>query len=127
MTIFSRFLLRRICGAAALAGALTLCGCEDDDVTDYNPPPGLGALVVDNNTSNDIEVFIDGVSRGKAGDYDSRPFDVAPGVHRVVLDEKGGDMSYRDDIDILGGRLTVLDVDVGDYDEREYDVSVYFD
>jgi hypothetical protein len=111
-----------------LSAGILMSGCDADEEDDYDyvPPAGQGAMIVDNNTDNDIEVFVDGQSRGKVGDDSDRPFDVSPGVHRVVLDEKGGDRVYRDDIDILNGRLTVLDVD-SDFDYVEYDVLVYFD
>jgi hypothetical protein len=110
-----------------LLAPLALCSCDDEDNFDFVPPPGQGGLIVDNNTSNDIEVFVDGVSRGKAGDSSDRAFAVEPGVHRVVLDEKGGDRLYRDDIDILEGRVTVLDVTAESFDDFNYDVVVFFD
>ena len=110
--------------AAALAMAL-ITGCDNDNDRDHVPQPGFGALLVDNNTSRDLRVYVDGEEIGKVGDYSDRPFDLKPGVYRIVLDQRNSDASWRDDVDIIDGRLTVLDVadDFGD----DLDVRVFFD
>lgn len=112
------------------ACALLMAGCDydNDNDEDYDPPAGQGALLVDNNTSDEIRVYIDGVERGRVDDYSDRPFDATPGVHRVVLDQVNGDRNYRDDIDIIEGRLTVLDVQADyDFGDDDYDVEIFFD
>jgi len=98
-------------------------GCDDDDV-DHRPPPGKGALVVDNNSVARFQVFVDGEDRGRAGSFKQRAVDLDPGVYRVVLDEDDGDRSFRDDIDVLEGRTTVLDVSAGNLGNR-LDVRVF--
>lgn len=112
----------------APAVALLLAGCDydSDNDRDHVPPAGLGALLVDNNTGDDIRVYVNGEQVGQVGDYSDRPFDLAPGLHRVVLDEINGDSTYRDDLDIIEGRLTVLDVSGGNFDS-DYDVEIFFD
>lgn len=128
----SALLRLRFLSALLLATLLPLAGgCDwddSDDHEDYDPPANQGALRVDNNTGDDIRVYVDGEQRGTAGDYSDRVFDLAPGVYRIVLDQKNGDRSYRDDIDIIEGRLTVLDVtyDSDPFDD-DYDVEVFFD
>lgn len=121
--------LRLLSLAAVAAFALLACGCEDaDDDFDHDPPAGLGTLYIDNNTGDDLDVFVDGVRLGGADDYDERFFDLAPGVHRLVLAaDDDEDRSYRDDIDILEGRRTIVDVDRDSDDFDRYDVVVYFD
>jgi hypothetical protein len=122
----------RLQSALLLTALLPLAsGCdwdESDDHEDYVPPNGRGALRVDNNTADDIRVYVDGAQVGTTGDFSDRVFDLEPGVYRIVLDEKGGDRSYRDDIDIIENRLTVLDVAYDDdFDDDDYDVEVFFD
>lgn len=110
--------------------ALGVVGCDydNDNDDDYDPPAGQGALLVDNNTSDEIRVYVDGEQRGRVDDYSDRPFDLEPGVHRVVLDQVNGDRNFRDDIDIIEGRLTVLDVQTDfDFGDDDYDVEIFFD
>lgn len=110
--------------------ALGVAGCDydNDNDDDYEPPAGRGALLVDNNTSDEIRVYVDGEQRGRVDDYSDRPFDLEPGVHRVVLDQVNGDRNFRDDVDIIEGRLTVLDVQTDfDFGDDDYDVEIFFD
>jgi hypothetical protein len=110
--------------------ALGVAGCDydNDNDDDYDPPAGRGALLVDNNTSDEIRVYVDGEQLGRVDDYSDRPFDLEPGVHRVVLDQVNGDRNFRDDIDIIEGRLTVLDVQTDfDFGDDDYDVEIFFD
>ena len=110
-----------------LALTLGVSGCEwDDDPTDHDVPPGQGLIVVDNNSGDDIAVYIDGKREKDADAYEDEPYTVAPGLHRVILDQRSGSRSYRDDIDAVEGRRTILDVTVRAGD-NEYDVAVYFD
>lgn len=115
-----------------LAALLPLtAGCswdEDDDDKDFDPPEGQGALRVDNNTGDDIQVYVNGQRLGTVGDYSDRAFPLNPGLYRVVLDQKRGDRNYRDDVDIIVDRLTVLDVQRDDsFFDDDYDVEVFFD
>ncbi|MCF7838020.1 MAG: hypothetical protein K9N49_05270 [Candidatus Marinimicrobia bacterium] len=109
-----------------LSGAV---GCEDDDDRYPEPPAGQGLLIVDNATSDRLRVYLDGqlepvtVRRNRWQDY---PLD--PGVYRLVLnDDDDLGRSYRDDIDILAGRRTILFVDGPDLYSRRYRVSLRFD
>ena len=83
-------------------------------------------MIVDNDTFNDISVFVDGRRLEEVRDDKKRIYDLDPGVYRVVLEEQGGRRSFRDDIDILDGRNTVLDVHSSGSSSR-YDVLVFFD
>lgn len=105
--------------------AMGLTGCDVDDDRDHVPPDGFGALFVENNTARDLRVYVDGEEKGKVNDYSDRPFDLKPGVYRVVLDQSESDRNWRDTVDIIEGRLTVLDV--ADGAGLELDVAVFFD
>lgn len=105
---------------------LFFSGCDSDDDPDHNPPPGQGAIFIENGTSEDIRVYINGINAGEVQDYNDRAFDLNPGLYRIVLDEEGGDRTYRDDIDVLVGRLSVIDVSGDAFDSDDYDVEVFF-
>jgi hypothetical protein len=114
--------------AAVAALALFVFGCEDDDDFDHEPPAGLGTMYVDNNTGDDLDVFVDGRELAGVSDYTERFYDLEPGVHRLVLaSDDDEDRSFRDDIDILEGRRTIVDVERDDDDFDRYDVAVYFE
>jgi hypothetical protein len=120
----------KVLALAAVAMSLGLTGCEDygdDGNRDHNPPAGMGSLVIDNNTVDDIHVYVDGVQLADVGDYSDRAYDLEPGKHRLILDQSGGDRNYRNDIDIIEGRLTVADVTVDGFDPLSYDVVIFFD
>ncbi len=106
---------------------LLITGCEyEEDYYDHVPAPGKGSIIIDNNTSQDINFYVDGERVSEIGDYRERIFDLEPGVRRVVLDEEDGDTTYREDVDVLDGRLTILKVwaDIG---VAEYIVEIDFE
>lgn len=116
--------------AWALAASLPwLAGCEYDDDHDYghDPAAGLGSLIVENRTPDDIAVYVDGVRLADAGDDDDRAYDLKPGIRRVLLDQRGGDRTFRGDVDIIEGRRTVLDVIFDPFDNGDYDVDIFLD
>ena len=84
-------------------------------------------MVIDNNTGDDIDLFVDGERLTRVGDYSERVIDLDPGIYRVVLNEEDGDANSRGDVDILENRLTILHVYAHPYDWREYDVRTEFD
>jgi len=112
-----------------LGGWLAAAGCEwnDRDDFDHTPPAGQGAVVVDNRTFTDIEVFLNGARVGRVGDYDWRAFDRAPGVCRLVLNEDDGRRYYSDDVDIIANRRTIVEVDTADGSSTRYDVRIRLD
>ncbi len=101
-------------------------GCDENKDFDHEPAAGKGALIINNITPNDINVYADGAYLGQVGDNDDRAFDLEPGIHRVVLDEEDGDRYASDDTDVLEGRLTVLTVTSGGFSSDDYDVSTDF-
>lgn len=103
-----------------------LSGCDDSDY-DHDPPPGQGALVVDNWTGYRLYVYLDGQEAESVPANKHRCYDLEPGAHRVVLDGKNSDRSWGDDVDVLEGRLTVLEVRSYGSDYTEFDVRLYFD
>jgi hypothetical protein len=116
-----------VCGLLALATAAFTFGCnDDDDDFSHHPPPGKGCIIVNNTTFHDIRVYINGSSTNLTYEDDWEYYDLNPGVYRVVLEERHGDRSYRDDIDVIEGRRTILDVTDG-VRWDEYDVYLYFD
>lgn len=102
-----------------------IVGCEDDGDFSHQPAAGMGAVIVDNMTPDDVEVYVDGVHLGQVGNDHDRAFDLTPGVHRIVIDDEHGDRNAADDFDILQDRLTVLEVRLSGI-WHHYDLSLYF-
>ena len=105
-----------------ILSCVSLFGCSGSGDYDHKPAVGFGTLIVDNLTSDDIEVFVDSVQILKVRDGHDEFYDLAPGTYRIVLAEDGGSQSYIDEIDVLEGRQTILEVSPSFGDS--YDVSV---
>lgn len=118
-------MLTALCGSLTLAGTVFLAGCDDD--FNHHPPAGMGSLIVDNATDNKIYVYLNGYETNSVQYYDYEYYDLNPGVYRVVLEEKNGPRSYRDDVDLLKDQRTVLEVKTDAASSSYYDVRVYFD
>lgn len=122
-----------VTAAVSLAGSCALClglaGCNLDEEDDYDvvPSAGKGMLVVDNETTGDINLYVGGQSRGQVDDDSYLPAELTPGVYRVVLDGDDDDRIWGADVDILEGRLTVLRVSEDSNDRYDYDVTTDFD
>jgi hypothetical protein len=119
-----RFFARAAPLLAGLAILFLSPGCEwDDDEFDHEPPPGQGSIIIDNFTPTDIEFYLNGRLQGKVNDDDDEAFDLRPGVYRVVLNDEDGNYNWADDVDVLGGQLTVLTVRIGSSLDDSYDVT----
>lgn len=101
-------------------------GCEDDSYN-YTPPAGQGAVIINNNTGDHIEVYMDGTEQPKTNSGENRAYPQTPGKIRVVLNDSGTDRTWRGDVDVLEGRNTVMDVSVNVDNWNEYLVVVYLD
>ena len=104
---------------------LGLCACDGDD-WNHKPPAGMGSIIVDNRTMDGVNVYLEGTYTNRVSDFDHEAYDLAPGIHRVVLDESHGSRNWRGDVDVLKDKLTVLEVNKGYYG-LDYSVRVYFD
>ncbi len=105
---------------------LGLCACNNSDDWSHTPPPGMGSIIVDNLTRDGVNVYLDGAYVNSVDDFDNEVYDLEPGMYRVVLDESHGSCNWRDDVDVIEGKLTILEVKTGYY-ESDYDVRTYFD
>lgn len=124
---FTRCLTGIFLSCVLVAGfSMALTGCESHSF-DHTPPAGKGSIIVDNKTVDDLLVYISGHHTNDVADFDYEIFDLDPGVYRVVLDEKGGYRTYRGDVDVLEGQLTVLGVRRNYLVSSEYDVVIHFE
>lgn len=122
--------LRSLCALMAVcAFSVFAAGCDmDEGYLDHRPPAGKGTLIIDNHTGDDVGVYLDGHRLGLASEYDNRIDDLDPGAYRLVLTEDhDGTRSYGMDIDILDGRLTIVDVSTTTGSTSSYQVSVRFE
>jgi hypothetical protein len=112
-------------GLAVGLAAWLVAGCDDEeeDYLDHNPPAGQGSLVVDNNTLEDIDIFVNGTRTNRVNNGNEFILDLGPGVYRIVLDSDDSARRYADDVDILQGRLTVLHVSINILDVNGFNVS----
>jgi hypothetical protein len=117
---------RKFLSISLAASLLFMAGCDDDDDYDHSPPDGQGSIIIDNNGPDDLHVYIDGIYVDDVRDGHWKAFDHAPGVSRVVLDESGSDRTFRGDVDVLGGQLTVLYV-TPDVFDNDLDVTISFE
>ncbi|MDD5679266.1 MAG: hypothetical protein PHW60_14940 [Kiritimatiellae bacterium] len=104
---------------------LGLCACDDGDWS-HTPPSGMGSIIVDNRTADDMDVYLSGSFTKRVSDFDHEAFDLLPGTHRMVLDEAHGSRNWWGDVDVLEGKLTVLEVTTGT-SSSSYDLRIYFD
>lgn len=116
------WVVRLVLGMILMLG---LCACDGDDWK-HTPPAGMGSIIVDNRTADGANVYLDGYYTNRVSDFDHEVFDLAPAIHRVVLDEAHGSRAWWSDVDVLEGKLTVLEVNTGFY-SSDYDVRIYFD
>ena len=112
---------------AGILIAASLVSCDDDSSFDHDPPDGKGSMIVDNNSATDTGVYLNGTFVGYAKSGDSTIFDLEPGHYRLVLDAVDGSRNYRDDIDVLEDRLTILDVLYDAANTYLYYVIIYFE
>lgn len=119
--------MRILTAALCIVAAACFTSCDDDKDYDHTPPLGKGSIIVDNESTEDTEVYLNSVLVGIAKEDEARIFDLDPGVYRLVLAERDGDRNYRTDIDVLRGRLTILDVTEDYSDSSLYYVVIDFE
>ena len=116
--------VRRIARAVAVGLIAAAAGCEDwDKDFHHTPPPGMGSLIVDNRTSDEVNVIVDGADKGRVDSYDDKTCDLAPGLHRVMFDQHHGDRDGVFDFTTATGRVTILHLEVADSDWDDYSAS----
>jgi len=88
----------------------------------------MGSLLINNETDNDISLFLDGIFQERVTREDKvTPYDLEPGVYRMVLEERDGSRNFRGDIDILQGGRTIVEVFRDPFDRRDYDTVIFFE
>lgn len=117
--------IRTPLAAILTVATLLLAGCEDEEFK-HDVPAGSGTLVVQNRTIDDLHIYVDGTRLHDVSDTDWRPFDLPPGLHRVVIQDEDSRNSFRDNIDIIEGVKTVIDVRDWTYSHNAYpNIDVY--
>lgn len=126
MNVFTQKLCRwiGICSIAVVAGMAA--GCDDSEY-DRDPPKGQGSLIVDNFTGDRVLVYVDGVEVDGVSSGRHRFYDLDPGLYRIALDGDDVRRSWADDVDVLEGRRTVLEVRGTSIQYNVFDVRIYFD
>ena len=99
-----------------LAGAVVLlasaCGSSGNGDIDHRPRPGLGSLVVDNQSDEAVEVFVDQSLVFRVREFDNEFVDLEPAEYRLVVNEQNGGHTAAENIDILVNRVLVVQVGV---------------
>lgn len=113
--------------ACSLVCAL-MAGCNEEVVPEDEPlPEGKGSLVLNNLTTDAINIYVGGMQTGTVAAISDAVVYMYPGLYRVVLDQDGGPRNFRDDVDILRGRRTILHIDYNPADTNLYTVVLEFD
>ncbi len=102
-------------------------GCDDGRPDVDDPPEGMGRLVVDNRSPEDLHAYFDGEPAGEIRDGKYRTFDLPPGEVRVTLDQSHSDRMASRDVDILRDRIVVMEVEDDVYRWDRLDVFIYLD
>lgn len=101
-------------------------GCDSSD--DHRTPPvGKGSIYIDNISADRLRVYLNGGEVESIGTSDERYYDLNPGVYRVSLDGSSTDRSWRGDVDVLEGRITIMEVFIDGVDYTTYRTRIYFD
>lgn len=103
-----RFAAGSFCAAALLM--LAGVACDDGTPRVGRPPEGMGRLVIDNRTGEDLRVYFNGEPAERVGDWRYRTYDFPPGEVRVTLDQRNSDRTTRFRVDILRGRIIIAEV-----------------
>ena len=127
MKISFRNIWRSLAVMAACGTLAFVAGCNEEVVGNEPPPQGKGSMVLENLTSDTINVFVGGVQTSIVQAADQSVVYLDPGIYRVVLDEDGGARYFRDDVDILLGRRTILHIDYDLTNANLYSVVMEFD
>lgn len=102
-----RFTAGALC---ALVWIIAGAGCDDGTPRVGRPPEGMGRLVIDNRTGNDLRVYFNGEPAEGVRRNRYRTYDLPPGELGVTLDQRHSDRSARFRVDILRGRVIIADV-----------------
>lgn len=122
------FMFGRVLAASFLGALLALAvGCNEEIPANEPLPEGKGSLVLDNLTADAVDIYVGGVQTGTVAAVSQTAIYMYPGLYRVVLDQDGGTRNYRDDVDILRGRRTILHIDYNPADTNLYTVVLEFD
>jgi hypothetical protein len=113
--------------AIGLGFTLPACDWEDDDDFNHQPAEGLGTLIVDNNSGTDVRVFVNGERQSDVDSVDETFTDLVPGVYRVVLDDRHGDANESVEVDVVEGRLTIIEIATDPSNIRGFDLAVFFE
>ena len=123
----------RVAVAASVCLVAVVVGCNSDQPANDQSnsgnepsPEGKGTLVLDNLTSDTINVFVTGVQTSIVDAVSESFVYLAPGLYRVVLAQDGGVRNYRDDVDVLLGRHTILHIDNSLTNANFYSVVMEF-
>lgn len=89
--------------------AFYLTGCGSDSL-DHKPPQGMGSLIVESFTSDDINVFINGQQKTSVPVDQHGIVDMTPGIYKVELREKHGQRNFTEQIEIIEQKVVVMKV-----------------
>ncbi|MCZ7591823.1 MAG: hypothetical protein M5U15_06565 [Kiritimatiellae bacterium] len=121
---------RLLCVASGLM-LIALCfvgaGCHDDSRFDHDAPDGQGTLAIDNFTGDRIQVYIGGTRVDDTGAGKLHFYDVKPATYRVVLNSASSDRFWAADVDILVGRISVVELHNHPTDYRAFETAQFLE
>jgi hypothetical protein len=108
--------------------AMIAAGCTWSSSDGHIPPPGMGSLIVLNNSGSTFNLTINGVLNAAETAPDANPvYDLRPGNYIITLTQNGGPRHWTGGVNVQLGRLTYMDVVSDPVNPAEYDVVSYIE
>jgi hypothetical protein len=113
-------------GLMAVLLALVVSSCSWSSDGGHIPPPGMGSIIVLNNSGTSFNLTINGVVNAAETAPDANPFyDLQPGTYIITLQQTGGVRHWTGGVNVQLGRRTYMDVVCDPVVTTEYDVVSY--
>ena len=116
-------------GLLAMGAGLFLAGCDaENNDYDFTPAHGMGALIVENDSGVDFDLYLDGSFEDGLDSGDHTTVELEPGEAHVFLrEQKWEHQGVSEDVDILEGRRTIVRLYRDSWEWNDYHVTVEYE
>lgn len=115
-------------GLTAVLLAMAASSCSWSSGGGHIPPPGMGSIIVLNNSHTSFNLTINGVINAAETLPDAEPFyDLRPGTYIITLQENGGARHWTGGVTVQANMLTYMDVTSDSVNPAVYDVVTFIE